>query len=120
MALEGFKVGVELAKEKGPAPIFEKMFTVTNQMVKTHPLAEPFFGQELSAKSLFIMGHYMQRLCALHATLGQDLLEYGCRFTHHTSIAPTGTISLAMGDNASGGLEIFVFTPLLSECDERR
>ena len=29
----------------------------------------------------------------------------GCRYTHHTSIAPTGTISLSLGNNASNGIE---------------
>ncbi len=33
------------------------------------------------------------------------MLLHGCRFSHHTSIAPTGTISLALGDNSSGGIE---------------
>ncbi|MEE8196106.1 MAG: hypothetical protein V3T69_02920, partial [Acidiferrobacterales bacterium] len=31
--------------------------------------------------------------------------ETGARFTHHTSIAPTGTISLSLGNNASNGIE---------------
>jgi ribonucleoside-diphosphate reductase alpha chain len=29
----------------------------------------------------------------------------GVRYTHHTSIAPTGTISLSLGNNASNGIE---------------
>ena len=29
----------------------------------------------------------------------------GARFTHHTSIAPTGTISLSLANNASNGIE---------------
>ena len=33
------------------------------------------------------------------------ILEHGLRFTHHTSIAPTGTISLAFGNNCSNGIE---------------
>ena len=32
-------------------------------------------------------------------------LETGARFTHHTSIAPTGTISLSLANNASNGIE---------------
>ena len=31
--------------------------------------------------------------------------EVGARFTHHTSIAPTGTISLSLANNASNGIE---------------
>ncbi len=33
------------------------------------------------------------------------LAEVGCRFTHHSSIAPTGTISLSLANNASNGIE---------------
>jgi ribonucleoside-diphosphate reductase alpha chain len=31
--------------------------------------------------------------------------QVGARFTHHTSIAPTGTISLSLANNASNGIE---------------
>src|SRR5690606_5600231 len=31
--------------------------------------------------------------------------EPGARFTHHTTIAPTGTISLSLANNASNGIE---------------
>ena len=33
------------------------------------------------------------------------IAEKGVRFTHHTSIAPTGTISLSLGNNVSNGIE---------------
>jgi ribonucleoside-diphosphate reductase alpha chain len=33
------------------------------------------------------------------------IVEYGARFTHHSSIAPTGTISLSLGNNVSNGIE---------------
>ncbi len=33
------------------------------------------------------------------------LAEEGARFTHHSSIAPTGTIALSLGNNASNGIE---------------
>src|SRR3546814_2377902 len=33
------------------------------------------------------------------------LAEHGARFTHHSSIAPTGTISLSLANNASNGIE---------------
>jgi len=35
----------------------------------------------------------------------EALIEKGCRFTHHSSIAPTGTISLSLANNASNGIE---------------
>ncbi|MAF07161.1 MAG: ribonucleoside-diphosphate reductase, partial [Acidiferrobacteraceae bacterium] len=31
--------------------------------------------------------------------------EHGARYSHHTSIAPTGTISLSLANNASNGIE---------------
>jgi ribonucleoside-diphosphate reductase alpha chain len=34
-----------------------------------------------------------------------ELAEVGARFTHHSSIAPTGTISLSLANNASNGIE---------------
>ena len=34
-----------------------------------------------------------------------QLAEHGARFTHHSSIAPTGTISLSLANNASNGIE---------------
>ena len=37
--------------------------------------------------------------------LVEDLAKVGARFTHHTSIAPTGTISLSLANNASNGIE---------------
>jgi ribonucleoside-diphosphate reductase alpha chain len=33
------------------------------------------------------------------------LAEVGARFTHHSSIAPTGTISLSLANNAANGIE---------------
>ena len=37
--------------------------------------------------------------------LPDNIAEKGARFTHHTSIAPTGTISLSLGNNVSNGIE---------------
>ena len=34
-----------------------------------------------------------------------ELAQTGARFTHHSSIAPTGTISLSLANNASNGIE---------------
>ncbi len=47
----------------------------------------------------------MQRVAAVAPELVNDLAEVGARFTHHTSIAPTGTISLSLANNASNGIE---------------
>ena len=37
--------------------------------------------------------------------LVHELAESGARFTHHSSIAPTGTISLSLANNACNGIE---------------
>jgi ribonucleoside-diphosphate reductase alpha chain len=39
------------------------------------------------------------------AALTDRIAEKGARFTHHSSIAPTGTISLSLANNASNGIE---------------
>jgi ribonucleoside-diphosphate reductase alpha chain len=48
---------------------------------------------------------YMQRLAEVDPELVTQLQEVGARFTHHSSIAPTGTISLSLANNASNGIE---------------
>jgi ribonucleoside-diphosphate reductase alpha chain len=48
---------------------------------------------------------YMQRVAEASPELVDELAEVGARFTHHTSIAPTGTISLSLANNASNGIE---------------
>ncbi|HAN67821.1 MAG TPA: ribonucleoside-diphosphate reductase, adenosylcobalamin-dependent, partial [Halieaceae bacterium] len=48
---------------------------------------------------------YMQRVAAVAPELVERVAERGARFTHHSSIAPTGTISLSLANNASNGIE---------------
>jgi ribonucleoside-diphosphate reductase alpha chain len=48
---------------------------------------------------------YMQQLAQEDPELVEELIETGARFTHHSSIAPTGTISLSLANNASNGIE---------------
>jgi ribonucleoside-diphosphate reductase alpha chain len=47
----------------------------------------------------------MQKIAAVDPELIDELAEHGCRFTHHSSIAPTGTIALSLANNASNGIE---------------
>jgi ribonucleoside-diphosphate reductase alpha chain len=47
----------------------------------------------------------MQRIAGVAPELVKELERVGARFTHHTSIAPTGTISLSLANNASNGIE---------------
>jgi ribonucleoside-diphosphate reductase alpha chain len=63
-------------------------------------------GQKLPGRVLHARySRYMQRLAGVAPELVGRLAEVGARFTHHSSIAPTGTISLSLANNASNGIE---------------
>jgi ribonucleoside-diphosphate reductase alpha chain len=47
----------------------------------------------------------MQQIAEIAPELVMELERVGARFTHHSSIAPTGTISLSLANNASNGIE---------------
>ncbi len=109
LALEGWRTGQELAEEKGAAPIMDEEFTVTSGMLCKRPemnkdnwkVGDKIKGKILHAK----YSRYMQQLAKEAPELVDKLAETGCRFTHHSSIAPTGTISLSLANNASNGIE---------------
>ena len=109
LAVTGWKMALELSKEKGPAPIFFEEFTVTKEMLKQRPemindgwqLDDKIPGRILHAK----YSRYMQKIAEVEPELVDELSEIGARFTHHSSIAPTGTISLSIGNNVSNGIE---------------
>ena len=109
MAVAGWEVALGLAQEKGPAPIMEERFTVTAQMLRQRPeMAKDGWrvGQEIEGKVLHARySRYMQRIATVAPELVEELAEVGARFTHHSSIAPTGTISLSLANNASNGIE---------------
>jgi ribonucleoside-diphosphate reductase alpha chain len=109
LAIEGWKAGLALAKEKGPAPIMEEMFTVTGEMLHKRPemIADGLkVGDRVPGKLLHSKySRYMQQLALEEPELVAELIETGARFTHHSSIAPTGTISLSLANNASNGIE---------------
>jgi ribonucleoside-diphosphate reductase alpha chain len=109
MALVGWRTGLDLAKEKGPAPIMEQDFTITGDMLRKRPeLKKDGYkvGQKVKGKVLHARySRYMQRVAEVDPELVSELAETGCRFTHHSSIAPTGTISLSLANNASNGIE---------------
>ncbi|GAB4352837.1 MAG: adenosylcobalamin-dependent ribonucleoside-diphosphate reductase [Gammaproteobacteria bacterium] len=109
MAVTGWREALALAKEKGPAPILEQDFTVTEEMLRKRPemrrdgyqVGDSVKGKVLHAK----YSRYMQRIAEVAPELIDELAEVGARFTHHSSIAPTGTISLSLANNASNGIE---------------
>ncbi|MCB1865851.1 MAG: adenosylcobalamin-dependent ribonucleoside-diphosphate reductase [Chromatiales bacterium] len=109
LAVTGWKVALELAKEKGAAPIMSEEFEVTESMLAHRPemrrdgfrVGERVPGRVLHAR----YSRYMQRLAEVEPELVEALASEGARFTHHSSIAPTGTISLSLANNASNGIE---------------
>ena len=109
MAVAGWEVALALAGEKGPAPIMEERFEVTAEMLRKRPeMAKDGWklGQEIPGKVLHAKySRYMQRVAEAAPELVEQLAETGARFTHHSSIAPTGTISLSLANNASNGIE---------------
>ncbi len=109
LAIEGWKAGLDLAKEKGPAPIMEQIFTVTGEMLHKRPemIADGYkIGDQVPGKLLLAKySRYMQQLAKEEPELVAELIKTGARFTHHSSIAPTGTISLSLANNASNGIE---------------
>jgi ribonucleoside-diphosphate reductase alpha chain len=72
-----YDASVELARERGPFPLFKADLY----------LGEPTFASRLPA------------------ALKERVRDHGLRNSHLLSIAPTGTISLAFADNASNGIE---------------
>ncbi len=106
MAEVGWDVGVQLAEEKGAAPIMEDKFEVTADMMRMRPemAADGIkVGQKIAGKVL--LGKYSRYMQQFPEGLRNQIAIKGCRFTHHSSIAPTGTISLSLANNASNGIE---------------
>ena len=109
MAVAGWEVALSLGREKGPAPIMDEEFKVTAEMLRKRPemkkdgwkIGQSIKGRVLHAK----YARYMQRVAEAAPELAAELAETGARFTHHSSIAPTGTISLSLANNASNGIE---------------
>ena len=109
LAMVGWETALELAEEKGPAPIMDEEFTVTPEMLAKRPemvddglrVGERVKGKVLHAR----YSRYMQLIAKEKPELVEQLAKVGARYTHHSSIAPTGTISLSLANNASNGVE---------------
>ena len=109
MAIAGWEEALALSDEKGPAPIMTEEFTVTSEMLAQRPEMEQDgfkVGDKVPGRVLHARySRYMQRLASVAPDLVRQLEERGARFTHHSSIAPTGTIALSVGNNVSNGIE---------------
>ena len=73
---ESYRASIELAKEKGSFPLF--------------------------VKEKYLQSRFVQRL---PKDIQKGIEEFGIRNSHLLSIAPTGTISLTLGNNCSSGIE---------------
>ncbi|HEX9877006.1 MAG TPA: adenosylcobalamin-dependent ribonucleoside-diphosphate reductase [Gammaproteobacteria bacterium] len=109
LAIAGWEMGLELAREKGPAPLLLEEFSVTEEMLRKRPemkqdgwrVGDGIPGRVLHAR----YSRYMARLATVAPVLVEQLSHEGARFTHHSSIAPTGTIALSLANNVSNGIE---------------
>lgn len=71
-----YRESIELSKERGPFPLFDREKYLTGKFVRTLP-----------------------------EDIRDGIAEHGIRNALLTTVAPTGTISIAQGENSSGGLE---------------
>lgn len=109
LAVAGWQTALELTREKGPAPIMLEEFEVTPKMLRQRPemaadgwqVGDTIQGRELHGR----YSRYMRRIAEVEPELVEQLISEGARFTHHSSIAPTGTISLSLANNVSNGIE---------------
>jgi ribonucleoside-diphosphate reductase alpha chain len=106
MAETGWQIGVELAQEKGAAPLMEEEFVVTGDMLSKRPeMVKDGIKLGDKVKGKVLMGLYSRYMQQFPESLRKQIAKDGVRFSHHSSIAPTGTISLSLANNASNGIE---------------
>lgn len=109
LAVAGWRTALTLAEEKGAAPLLREDFTLTAAHLAARPeLAAAGYavGDAVPGRILHARySRYLQQLAAVDPELVARLAEVGARFTHHSSVAPTGTIALALANNASNGVE---------------
>ncbi len=109
LAMAGWECALELAKEKGPAPVLTQDFKITPEMLARRPeMIKDGWKQGGMIKGKVLharYSRYMQKIAKVNPGLVAELENIGARFTHHSSIAPTGTIALSIGNNASNGIE---------------
>ena len=106
LAEVGWETGIDIADEKGAAPIMEEEFVVTADMLAKRPeMAADGIKVGAKVKGKVLLGKYSRYMQQFPEGLRNKIAKKGVRFTHHSSIAPTGTISLSLANNASNGIE---------------
>ena len=109
IAIESYKEGVNLAKEKGPAPIMEEDFEIDIEMYHNNnnlkdkiDSGQYRIGQTVKGKELFALSKFFDNF---PNEMKEQFKTIGCRFTHGVTCAPTGTSALSIGNNCSNGIE---------------
>ena len=98
----GWRAALELSKRRA-LPHYGRGFTITAKCCEPDQR-----WREMVFRLGMLLGKVLHARYSLHAATGEiepDLvkaLEEKGAFTHHSSIAPTGTISLSLANNANG------------------
>jgi len=98
-----YEASVELARERGPFPLFNADLYLSAPragQARSAPRGGPDGPAEPDPP-----GSGTTFASRLPAALRERIRAHGLRNSHLLSIAPTGTISLAFADNASNGIE---------------
>ena len=83
IAATAYKTSIEMAKENGPFPFFEKEGYINSGFIQKHLRSNP----------------------QLWGDIVNDIEKYGIRNARMISVAPVGTLSLTYGNNCSSGVE---------------
>lgn len=110
LAMIGWRQALALSLEKGPAPILDQSQTtfVTPELLEKYPDLDGFYKVGMWVRNSVLhakFSGYMKKISKMDDDLTDELARHGARFTHHSSIAPTGTLSLSIGNNCSNGIE---------------
>lgn len=112
IAKVGLKQNVAIAKEKGPNIFFSNSYNAffdlrTNkEKMQVEPENENHNIKKFieSEKTQFLLKECFKNEDERNEFIN-DAYKYGLRWTHHSSIAPTGTTALTFGNNVSNGIE---------------
>jgi len=113
LATENYIAGIELGREKGIAEVLDKYYPLEDSYLKR--INRKFNKEDINLfKKRGLLTGKEVKGTILHASSNYfDVLDYdlrvklalnGSRFTHATTIAPNGTISL-VSNNVSNGIE---------------
>jgi ribonucleoside-diphosphate reductase alpha chain len=116
LAVESYEEGINLAIEKGCAPELLKNHSIDHltleqleplkdyldmripELLGGDPQYPTYPGKEL-------MAHGSSYLARFAPSIRVKIAKHGCRYTHATTIAPNGTLSMTWGNNCSNGVE---------------